>query len=308
MKGLQLSKDYFLAHGLAMIQERFSDLVDRIAVGLVGPGSECYGFDDALSRDHDWGPGFCLWLSQREYEDYGAELDSAYRRLPQTFAGFGPRQTSPGEEGRMGVMTIAGFYARYTGLDHPPEGLREWLRLSDQALGVCTNGVVFHDPADEFSAWRRHLLDYYPEDIRRKKIASRCMTLAQTGQYNLARSLRRSEPFTSRYAELQFCHDLMSMAFLLNYRYPPFYKWLHRATAQLPILGSVLHRQINLLLNTADGDQKVTIIEALCGLIVDELQSQGLSDSHSRFLLDHGPRVQARIHDAELRKHFTLFS
>ncbi|APG27494.1 hypothetical protein A7E78_06345 [Syntrophotalea acetylenivorans] len=308
MKGLQLSKDYFLAHGLPMIQERFSDLADRIAVGLVGPGSECYGFDDALSRDHDWGPGFCLWLSQKDFTDYGPELDAAYRELPQTFAGFGPRQTSPGEEGRMGVLNIAGFYARYTGLDHPPEGLREWLGLSDQALGVCTNGAVFHDPDDHFSAWRRHLLDYYPEDIRRKKIASRCMTLAQTGQYNLLRSLQRNEPFASRYAELQFCHDLMSMAFLLNRRYAPFYKWLHRATAQLPVLGSILHKQINRLLNTDDGDQKVAIIEELCGLVVEEMQSQGLSDSKSSFLLDHGPRVQAGILDPDLRKHFTVFN
>lgn len=308
MQGLQLAQDYFFAHGLPMVREHFSALVDRVAVGLVGPGSECYGFDDVQSRDHDWGPGFCLWLSQKDYAEYGAELDSAYRRLPQTFSGFGPRQTSSGEEGRIGVLSITGFYRRYTGLNHPPEGLREWLGLSDQALGVCTNGRVFHDPADQFSAWRRHLLDYYPEDIRRKKIASRCMALAQTGQYNLSRSLQRSELFASRYAELQFCHDLMSMCFLLNRRYAPFYKWLHRATAQLPILGSILHEQIKVLLNAENGDRKVAIIEVLCGLVVDEMQSQGLSDSNSAFLLDHGPRVQAGIRDAGLRKHFTEFN
>jgi len=306
MQGLQLAKEYFFTHGLPMIEESFKDIADRVAAGLVGPGSECYGFDDVLSRDHDWGPGFCLWLQQEDYATYGAELDAAYRKLPPSFSGFGPRQTSPGEDARMGVMSIRSFYARYTGLDHPPQGLKEWLSLPDQNLSVCTNGMVFHDPSGQFSNWRRHLLDYYPEDIRRKKIASRCMNMAQTGQYNLARSLKRDEPFASRYAELQFCQNLMSMAFLLNRRYPPFYKWLHRATKELPLLGKLIHANIITLINTEDGEEKVALIEKLCGLVIEELHRQGLSDSNSSFLLDHGPVVQAGIQDPNLRKHFTV--
>lgn len=306
MQGLQLARDYFFTHGLPMIRDSFRGMADRIAVGLVGPGSECYGFDDELSRDHDWGPGFCLWLRQEDYAAGGTELEAAYRRLPSTFAGFGPRRTSPGEEGRMGVMTVQGFYARYTGLEHPPREVREWLPLSGQALGVCTNGAVFYDPADTFSSWRRHLLDFYPEDIRRRKIASRCMTMAQTGQYNLARSVKRHEPFAARYSELQFCHDLMTTAFLLKRRYPPFYKWLHRSVAQLPVLGPTLYERVTALLNATDNEEKIAAVESLCGIIIDELQRQGLSDSNSGFLADHGPAVQSGIIDPDIRKNFTV--
>ncbi|MHC1697442.1 MAG: DUF4037 domain-containing protein [Geobacteraceae bacterium] len=306
MQGLHLARDFFFTHGLPMIREFFVDIVDRIAAGLVGPGSECYGFDDDLSRDHDWGPGFCLWLNSEDYAARGAELAAAYRRLPPVFADFGPRRVSPGEEQRMGVMTTHGFYARYTGLAHPPLEAREWLPLPEQALGVCTNGMVFHDPSDTFSSWRRHLLDYYPEDIRRKKIASRCMTMAQTGQYNLARSLKRNEPFAASYSELQFCHDLMSMVFLLNRRYPPFYKWLHRAVLQLPVLGPTVYERITTLLNTADKEEKIAVIESLCSLVIEELQRQGLSDLDSSFLADHGRLVQSGILDPELRRSFTI--
>jgi len=306
MQGLQLARDYFFAHGLPMLRESFREIADRAAAGLVGPGSECYGFDDLLSRDHDWGPGFCLWLTQEEYATRGVELGDAYRRLPQVFDGYGPRLESSGEEGRTGVMTVSGFYSRYTGLDHPPMTAREWLLLPEQALGVCTNGMVFYDPADIFSSWRRHLLDYYPEDIRLRKIASRCMTMAQTGQYNLVRSLKRNEIFAARYAELQFCHDLMSMAFLLNRCYPPFYKWLHRAVRQLPILGAAAHDLIVLLLNTFNNEEKAAVIETLCRMVIDELRRQGLSDSNSCFLADHGPMVQSGILDPELRKNFTV--
>ena len=308
MQGLKLAREYYFAYGLPMINEHFRHISDRIAVGLVGPGSECYGYDDDLSRDHDWGPGFCIWLQHDDYQKYRAELENAYASLPKVFAGYGPRLTSPGEEKRTGVMSIQNFYTCYTGLDHPPQNFQEWLSLSEQSLSICTNGIVLYDPLDSFSAWRRQLLSYYPEDIRRKKIASRCMTIAQTGQYNLGRSLMRDEPFASRYAEIQFCHEMMSLAFLLNKQYPPFYKWLHRATKQLPILGSEIHQEVTRLITTTDYREKADSIDKLCNHVIEEFVRQGLSFLDSRFLIDHGPVIQSGIRDQELRKHFKLFN
>jgi hypothetical protein len=308
MQGLKLAREFYFTHGLPMIRDNFGHISDRIAVGLVGPGSECYGFDDELSRDHDWGAGFCLWLQQDDFETYGAKLSAAYSELPGSPDGFNTRIASPGEDMRIGVMSIPAFYSRYTGLDHPPQSLQEWLIIPEQGLSVCTNGIVLYDPADFFSAWRRHLCAYYPEDIRRKRIASRCMTVAQYGQYNFVRSLQRNEPFVVRYTEIQFCHDIMSLTFLLNRQYQPFYKWMHRATGQLPVLGAEIHDQITAMIRTTDTEEKTVLIEKMCCLIINEFHRQGLSYSDSSFLLDHAQIIQSGIQDKNLREHFKVFN
>ena len=63
MKGIELSLKFYEQYGKEMIEGQFAELKGRIAVGLVGHGSECFGFDDEISRDHDFEPGFCLWLT-----------------------------------------------------------------------------------------------------------------------------------------------------------------------------------------------------------------------------------------------------
>jgi hypothetical protein len=146
------------------------------------------------------------------------------------------------------------------------------------------------------------LLAFYPEDVRLKKIAARCMTIAQAGQYNLGRSIKRKEYFAARYAECKFCADVISLVFLLNRQYVPFYKWMHRALKGLPILGELIHLNINSLIGSTDDEDKVFLAEEICAIIIGELQKEGLTDSSSSFLLDHGPIIQRKIKDNALRE------
>jgi hypothetical protein len=306
MKGIELSEKYYNAHGLPMIETKFGSYAHRIAVGFAGPGSECFGFDDDISRDHDWGPGFCIWLTGEDYKDIGPNLQEAYENLPKIFQGFGPRAVSPGEEARTGVSEINTFYRTYLGLDHLPKTLMEWLSIQEQALATCTNGKIFSDPLGEFSRWRKELLGFYPEDVRLKKMASRCITAAQAGQYNFGRSLKRNDLFAARHSEMTFCADVISLVFLLNKRYAPFYKWMHHALKGLPVLGKTVYNMIADLLAEHDHQKKSAIIERICSKIIEELRLEGLSDSSSDFLLDHASNIHSRIADPVLRARLTV--
>ena len=84
MQGLALARAYFDAYGAPMIERQFAAYKSSMAVGLVGEGSECFGYDDAFSQDHDFGPGFCIWLPQTVYAEIGAELKKCADVIAET--------------------------------------------------------------------------------------------------------------------------------------------------------------------------------------------------------------------------------
>ena len=63
-----------------MLEAQFPHLLSQIAVGLFGSGSECFGYDDDISRDHDFEPGFMLLLPGEDAVDRRAAflLERAY--------------------------------------------------------------------------------------------------------------------------------------------------------------------------------------------------------------------------------------
>jgi hypothetical protein len=307
LKGLELSEAYFKEFGAPMIALKFPDYKERIAAGLVGDGSECFGYDDEISRDHDWGPAFCLWLTPDDYAAIGKSLQAEYENLPREFAGF-QRMTSALGGGRVGVFEIGQFYKNFIGFNHPPQNLAEWRVIPEGYLAVATNGKVFADPYGEFTSFRDKLKAFYPEDIRLKKMASRCMNMAQLGQYNYPRCIQRMEYVAANYAESQFISHAISMVYLLNKQYKLFYKWMHRDMQRLPILGKSLHDLFQDLVTVQDrefGEQiylrKINLIEEASRMIIQELKIQGLSDSNSDFLLDHGPVLQNKIQDPVIK-------
>ena len=111
MKGLELARAYYREFGEPMLRERFPELLPLVAAGLCGSGSECWGFDDAISEDHDFEPGFCLFLPGEAVVDRKAafELERAYAKLPKEFMGYRRQAVSPVGGARHGVIRTADF-------------------------------------------------------------------------------------------------------------------------------------------------------------------------------------------------------
>ena len=300
MRGLEEAKALYERCGADMIASRFPEWAGRIAVGLAGHGSECFGFDDELSRDHDFPEGFCLWLDDETDRSIGVELSRAYRALPFKRAA---RRSALSEPTR-GVRRISDFYSRYTGSPGAPESLLQWLSLPSHALAEATNGAVFRDDQGLFSAVRETLLNGMPEDVRLKKLAARLLTMAQAGQYNYPRCVRRGEYGAAMLAMAAFVNAACEGIYLLNRRHMPYYKWQLRAMEGLETLSGM--REALEFLLTAENDEqgrilKSAVIEDICAAVAAELRAQGLTDGSRDYLEPHAFAVFSRIQSPELR-------
>lgn len=302
MKGLELSCTYYKEICRPVLKEALGQNYDRLAAGLVGNGSECYGFDDELSQDHDFGPRFFIWLTDRDAKTIGEEVCAALQMVPKNFCGYEGSNTSEyGNVGRQGVFRISSYYQMLLGIDHVPRTIAEWRSLGEVNLSIATNGAVFEDEPGEFTSFRNALKVGFPEDLRRKKLAAACCHAAQTGQYNYQRSLLRGELVATRICEAQFMETVMRIVYLLNNEYRPFYKWIHRGLLELAILGVKVHHLTEQLLSAHTDEEHIELIEELSVCIIAELQRQDLTGSTSDFLLDHGEEIQARIQEPTLR-------
>lgn len=281
ISGLELSKCYYETYGKSMLKEQFPEYADRVAAGLVGHGSECLGFDDMWSKDHDFGPGFCLWLTEKDYEKVGQKMQEAYEALPKAFMGYPARNTSKRGGGRVGVLSIPEFYEEFTGNG-------AWSEMEDEKLAMAVNGEVFADPLGEFSAIREQLQNGMPFAVWKRRLANAVALTAQAGQYNYGRCKKRNDIVAANLALDEFVREGMRTAYLLNRRYMPYYKWAWRGLENLERLSELkpLFEQVLSL----EGERE-SVVEEICARLLEELKRQNLTYGEETFLELHVERI-----------------
>lgn len=393
VSGLKLARAFWTQMGKPMIAAKYPQYAGRIAAGLVGHGSECYGFDDAYSQDHDFGPRFCLWLTDEDYAAIGEQLEADYEALPRKFsvdaqgrvtfeaharsdasgafpsAGAGSTvipdaanaptpgtatddaataesgaassdvaeaMTTPidaplfpvtpraqGANRRDGVFRIGDFFESITGYRTAPAQTapHEWLMLAESTLAAATNGEVFADPTGQFSKTRQGFKDM-PDDVRLALISKRLGMIAQAGQYNLPRSLKRGDGAAAWLSIHEFVQATASLVFLVNVPmvvgYMPYYKWQFAALrklsgsmfALLPNVGEQLETVMRLSSAACYGGagfgeggkgaataiEKINdIVEQIAADIVRELKREHLTTSGETFLEWQRPYVEDHI-------------
>ncbi len=318
INGLTLSRLYYETYGKSMIHEQFPDYESRIAVGLCGEGSQCFGFDDEISQDHDFGPCFCMFLTDEDYNAIGQQLQEAYDNLPDELNGY-KRPYTPLFVKRYRVHTISAFMEHFTGMTKLPETSGEWLSIQPSSIACLVNGAVFRDDLGAFTRMRQYFLAYYPDPLWYRLIAQCAGQMAQAGQYNYNRQMRRGEYVSARLALGEFMKQTMLMVYLLNRRYPPYEKWLHQGIKNMPILPQIygICSALTDLPNQKEAwesltkeeavgingkDQISLTIELVCSLISQEMHQRNLTCTKTPYLESHAEELVKKS-DRMLNQH-----
>ncbi len=298
--GLKISAVFFEEYGLPVLEKDFAEHKDQIAAGLVGQTSECFGYDDYISRDHDYAPGFCLWLPEELKKDIGDDLQKAYDAIPVekfiTNHRFDVGMAEPSgimtgaRSHRVGVHSIEEFYFEHTGMTHAPATTEDWLATPQMHLAEAVNGKVFRDPSGVFSSIRNVWEGYYPEDLIKKKVAADLAMAGKTGQFNYVRSIKRGDIGAAYCCVTEFIYKITAALFLLNGRYMPYYKWRFRAMKEFTTLSNVVEPLMRLS-QMSEEESKGK---------VKELVKRGWSSGYSDYLLDNAKLVMKTISDTEI--------
>ncbi|MBK5254034.1 MAG: DUF4037 domain-containing protein [Peptostreptococcaceae bacterium] len=301
MKGIELSRAFYEDYCKEMISKNFHEYENRIAVGIAGRGSECFGFDDEISTDHDFKTGVCLWLKREDFTKIGNSLQKAYNELPCK----GESIVNPNVKDKFGVHTIDEFFVDTIGTGSIPKTYKQWFDIPEYALAESVNGEIFRDDSGEMLLKRLKLIAGPGIDIKRKKIAAYLALSGQAGQYNYYRALKRKDQGAMKLVAYEFVINTIHLIFWLNNRYCPYYKWMFRALSELPKLN-YLEKD---LLDVLDGnDDKRRLIEEISWEIVLELKKQNLTNSNSVYLEDHAYAVTEGIKDEEIKSMHVMIS
>ena len=305
MNGLELSGAFFEEYGRPMLENEFPELLPLLAAGLFGSGSECAGFDDGVSEDHDFEPGFCILLPDESVLDRRNAflLERAYAKLPREYRGYTRPLVQPAGGARRGVLRISDILTEKTGTPDGRLSPADWLGIPQQNLFELTNGEIWFDHYGLISGIREKCA-FYPEDIRRKKLAGALLLMAQSGQYNYLRCYDHGEPAAAQLAVFEFVKSAVSAVFLLNKKYQPYYKWCFKALRTLPELSG-LDVPLEFLMTTGNTAEtvirKADLIEETADSIIRELERQELTKASCGDLEKHAYSVNDSVSDPNIR-------
>ncbi len=289
IQGIALCEGFFHETAEPLLAERFPSLA--YAAGLIGYGSDVLGFDDAVSRDHMWGPRFYLFL-RREDMAFKPEIEALFsERLPYTYRGFsvhfskpdpkdhGVRHAEFRTQGQVSslieIHTLEDFAKEYLGrADFERLTERDWLAFSEHRLLGMTSGKIFRD--DIGLEEMRAKIRFYPDDVKLYLIASNWSLIAEEQAF-VKRCGMVGDDLGSRLIAGRIAERLMRLVFLYENRYAPYSKWFGTAFAGLSA-GRGIGANIAAALS-ADGveEREAHLVEAqrLTALLHNE---KGLTD------------------------------
>jgi len=268
---LEIARDFFFGWGKPFLDKEFPHLAHRIAAGRLR-GSDVLGGDDEISRDHDWGPQFDLFLTEDDYAISGKQLSDAMNAVaPNPWNGY--RLAGAGDKS-VRVESIPEWFRSQVKLLHLPHTAEDWAGVSESALYFVRHGAVWVDGTGELTAWRV-ALHQYPKEVLRMRLAEECFRIWQHGEYNFAqRMARRRDPLAIAVCLGEFVTGVMRIVLLMTGDFTPYWKWLAFEFRKRPEASPYVP-MLEELMASFDIQEQVQLVTGVCGIVHEQLLSLG---------------------------------
>lgn len=290
LTGMELCEKYFNAFVLPVIERSFTELKNDIAIGMFGEGSECLGFDDEISKDHDWGPGLVIVCNSSVSEDDFKKLEAMYNNLPKTYMGTTRIATVEGQN-RVGVIRYEELLNRTIGISYLPKKNEEWQNIADENAVLLINGKVFMDKSGFLNNARAHMEFKEPFNIYFNKLAYQLELMAKHGQYAYKRAFDRGDAVAAIVAKSEFVKAFLRAVHLLCKCKAPYDKWLYKSAKQLvdnkrkrAVFFEKEIAKTTLIASRGICPEDIQDMEAICIKVNELLLSMGLCSSKETYL------------------------
>ncbi|HKI54195.1 MAG TPA: DUF4037 domain-containing protein [Anaerolineales bacterium] len=284
MKGLEVAKDFYTEWGKEYLKNSFPELTNRVAIGRIS-GSDVIGADDNISKDHNWGPQFTIFLSEDDYSKYGEKLSAVMNaEAPNPWKGY---RLDGGGDKSVNVESIPNWIKTWLGFSKKPSRNEDWEMIvkagiagginvgRESTLYFLRHGAIWYDGSGEMSAWRE-ALRYYPEKIWFIRVAEELFRVWQYGEYNFVqRVAKRNDPLANAVCIGEFVNSVMRTYLLLNRDYTPYWKWLAHEFRKLEEAQTVAP-MLEELVSANNTEKQVEIVLKLSGDIYQEIKNGGI--------------------------------
>jgi hypothetical protein len=270
------------------LQGEFPGEASRMAVAVIGTGSDVAGLDDEVSRDHHWGPRANVMILPEDAESLLPRVrDALHRILPDTYDGYPVVMDTTIMTG-VCCTAIDHFFRYFLGTDELPQTDADWLALCEVDLRHATAGVVVVDVPGELTR-RRKALEYYPDHVWRKRLADWCMYLTgRDAPYNLYRVAKRRDALTGAMYKALYLKQVMEFLFMLNRQYAPYTKWLNRTFRHLPRHAASVAPMLDAIFAETDLVRNVHQMIEVNYELADALHELGLTRKPRRVAFEEG--------------------
>lgn len=293
MKGMELSYKFYKE----VLEEKFLALGVKYACGLFGYGSECYGYDDNISKDHDFSVMPVILLSSENYIKYKEQFIKIIESLDDTYQGYKLIDETVWGKNRRGVLDLSSFVYSFLGSDNGPTENMEYRNIPQYLLSSFTNGKIFYDSDGTITKLREKYM-FYPRDVAFNMMATRCMNI-NSAQINYERMVKRHEVVAMYEAMSLFIQNAIELYFLINKRYSPYYKWHHR---MLKKIDENAYKMIEDLVDPSlSTNDKINKMDKIVNDLIDKLEENDIVVRVADFIGYYGDVIQSRIKDEKIK-------